>query len=607
MKQEENGMAGVTLDTMKSGIDAALGRKQGSLGLVNANVVDVMNCEIIPNAVVVIDGGRIAAVQRGAEAKKINVERVVDCGGKYLIPGLMDAHVHIESTLLTPAQFAAAVLPCGTTRVVADPHEIANVGGALALRYMFDEAAGLPVSIHFALPSCVPCTPFEDAGAELTATDLEPFLHEEKTISLGEVMNCPGVLNGDDDLLAKIRDARNAGLAVDGHSPGLTGAALQAYAGCGVLNDHECGTPEEMKERIAAGMYVFIREGSAARNLDALLKGITPANAHRCAFCTDDLHAGDILAHGYINHILAKAVKAGIPAPVAVSMATINPATCYGLSKVGAVAPGYAADLCLVEDLESFRVLNVWCAGREVVKDGKLSADIASRAVPAPLLDSVHLGAFSADSLKLPVPSGRAHVIAMQPHSLVSDDKVMSVMTEDGCFSARRNPGLCKVAVVERHKGSGKVGLGILAGYVEQGKMLGGALATSIAHDSHNIVCAGDSDEDMAAAIEAVSGMHGGIALVRGGKVVASLALPVAGLMSTETVEQTAQKQEAVFASARTFAVSRDIDAVMSLSFMSLCVIPALKVNTRGLFDVNKFSFVPVDIEKIEKTYNQDC
>lgn len=400
-------MSGVTLENLKRGIDAALGRRKSCLALTNAKVVDVMNCEVIPGATVVIDGGRIAAVLRGEEAESVNAQSVVDCGGKYLIPGLMDAHVHIESTLLTPGEFAAAVLPCGTTRVVADPHEIANVGGQLALRYMYDAAAGLPMSIHFALPSCVPCTPFEDAGAELTALDLEPFLHEEKTISLGEVMNCPGVLACDDDLLCKVRDTRNAGLAVDGHSPGLAGAGLQAYAGCGILNDHECGTPEEMKDRIAAGMYVFIREGSAARNLEALLKGLTPANAHRCAFCTDDLHAGDILARGHINHILAKAVKAGIPAPVAVSMATINPASCYGLQGVGAIAPGYAADLCLLEDLVSFRVQDVWCAGRQVVRDGRLTADIPSCPVPAPLLDSVRLGDFGARALRLPVPSGR--------------------------------------------------------------------------------------------------------------------------------------------------------------------------------------------------------
>ncbi len=590
-------MSGVTLENLKRGIDAALGRRKSCLALTNAKVVDVMNCEVIPGATVVIDSGRIAAVLHGGEAKSVNARAVFDCGGKYLIPGLMDAHVHIESTLLTPGAFAAAVLPCGTTRVVADPHEIANVGGQLALRYMYDAAAGLPLSIHFALPSCVPCTPFEDAGAELTALDLEPFLHEEKTISLGEVMNCPGVLACDDDLLCKIRDTRNAGLAVDGHSPGLAGSGLQAYAGCGILNDHECGTPEEMKDRIAAGMYVFIREGSAARNLEALLKGLTPANAHRCAFCTDDLHAGDILARGHINHILAKAVKAGIPAPVAVSMATINPASCYGLQGVGAIAPGYAADLCLVEDLVSFRVQDVWCAGRQVVRDGRLTADIPSGPVPAPLLDSVRLGDFGARALRLPVPSGKAHVICMQPHSLVTEDRVMPVATEDGCFAAGRNPGLCKVAVVERHKGSGKVGLGILGGYVGKGRFLGGALATSIAHDSHNIVCAGDSDEDMAAAIEAVARMHGGIALVRQGRVLASLALPVGGLMSTETAGETARKQEAIFAAARAFDVSPDVDAVMSLSFMSLCVIPALKVNTRGLFDVGKFTFVPVDAE----------
>lgn len=577
-------------------IRMTLGKEDCDLAIVHVDVVDVFGCEVMEDSTVLVGDGVLLAVVPSSSLPSPRAREVVDGKGRCLLPGLFDAHVHIESTMLTPGQFAAAVLPFGTTRVVADPHEIANVGGTEGLRYMFDAARGLPVDIRFALPSCVPCTPFEDAGAVLGAADLRPFLRDPQAASLGEVMNCPGVLACDGDLLAKVDEARGAGLAVDGHCPGLRGLPLAAYAGCGVGNDHECTTLEGMRARLRAGLYVFIRQGSAARSLETLVPGVTPHNARRCCLCTDDMHAGDILGQGHINRILARAVALGLPAPVAVAMASLNPSLAYGLSRTGAVAPGWAADLCLVEDLVAFRVAAVWRGGRKVAEEGRVLADVPSVPVPARLLASVHVGDLAPGCFRLPLPGRRARVIGLQPRSLVTRQEVMDVATTPaGDFDAALNPGLCKVAVVERHRGLGLVGLGILSGYAKEGALLGGAIATSIAHDSHNIVVAGSSDGDMAAAVRRVCAMQGGIALVRDGQVVADLPLPVAGLMSTQDAAAVAEGNGRIARAARLLAVSGDVDPVVTLSFMALCVIPSLKVNTRGLFDVDAFRFVRID------------
>ena len=576
-------------------IRMALGEEACDLAIVHVNVVDVFGCEVLPSATALVGEGSVLAVVPDSEAGRVRAREVVDGSGRFLIPGLMDAHLHIESTMLCPPQFASAVLPFGTTRVVADPHEIANVGGVEGLRYMIEAARNLPVRIHFALPSCVPCTPFEDAGATLTADDLRPFLADPQVCSLGEVMNFPWVFACDEDLLRKVDDARAAGRMVDGHCPGVRGRHMAAYAACGVGDDHETTSLEGMRARLRAGLYVFIRQGSAARSLETLIPGVTPHNARRCCFCTDDMHAGDILEHGHINHILAQAVALGLPAPVAVSMATLNPAQAFGMERVGAVAPGWRADLCLVDDLVAFHVARVWSAGREVARDGRLLAPIEAVPVPSRLLASVNMGDFSEARLRLPLPAGRARVIGLLPRSLVTESLVMDVATTDGCFDAARNPGLCKIAVIERHKGLGLVGVGILKGYAREGAQLGGAIATSIAHDSHNIVVAGSSDSDMASAARRVAAMGGGVAMARDGTIVAELALPLAGLMSLEGARAVADGNERLAQAARGFAVSDDLDPVVTLSFMSLCVIPSLKVNTRGLFDVDRFGFVRID------------
>lgn len=584
-------------DALSRRIRMALGEETCDLAITHANVVDVLNCDVIRDATVLAGEGVILAVLSDSAHDAIRAREIVDGGGRFLIPGLTDAHIHIESTMLTPDRFAAAVLPLGTTRIIADPHEIANVAGVAGLRYMLDVGRQLPLHMHMALPSCVPCTSFEDAGATLTADDLRPFMNDPCVCSLGEVMDYPGVMTCDAGLLDKIEAAVTKGLVVDGHCPSLRGRQLAAYSGCGVGNDHECATAEGLRSRIAAGLYVFIRHGSAASSLESLLPGVTPANARRCCLCTDDLHAGDILRYGHINNVVARAVAMGLAAPVAVSMASYNPACAYGFNRVGAIAPGYCADFCLVDDLKDFHMAAVWCNGQKVAEEGRLLVDIPHMPVPETLCSRMHLDGFSEDKLRIPLQSRRARVISLKPGSLETEQRIMDIVTtEEGDFSADLNPGLCKIAVVERHKGSGRVGLGILAGYAKEGSNLGGALVTSISHDSHNIVVAGSNDADMAAAVRSVCAMSGGIALVRDGRQVATLPLPVGGLMSPEDAIKVSRFNDTINAAAAGLSVSEGVDPVVTLSFMSLCVIPSIKVSTKGLFDVDGWRFVDIEV-----------
>ncbi len=580
---------------LRARVDMTLGREECDLALVHADVVDVFGRGVVPDCTVLVGGGRVLAVVPFDACPAPRAREVVDCGRRPLVPGLMDAHVHIESTLLTPENFARAVLACGTTCVVADPHEIANVAGVRGIEYMLAAGADLPVRILFALPSCVPCTPFEDAGAALGAGDLAPLYAREGVCALGELMNYPGVLGGDGALLAEAAGAHAAGSLVNGHCPGLAGLELAAYAACGVGDDHEEEDPERLREHVRNGLYVFIRGGSQARSVERMLPAVTPANAHRFCFCTDDLHAGDILASGHMNAILAQAVACGLDAPTAVAMATLHPAQRFRLNDAGAVAPGFRADLVLMEDLVRFRPVRVWSAGRSVMAGGEVAPFRPSVPVPQDMLRSMHLADFDESSLRLRVPSGRARVIRLLPKQLLTREEIMDVAVDgEGCVDLAASPGLCKIAVVERHRATGLCGVGLLAGYAQPGRALGGAIATSVSHDSHNIVVAGSSDADMARAVRAVAGMEGGVAVVRDGKVTASLALPVAGLMSMEDVAGAAAGQAEVNRQARSLGVSGEVDPLI-LIFMSLCVIPDIKMNTRGLFDVRRFAFVPVD------------
>ncbi|MFW5818422.1 MAG: adenine deaminase [Desulfovermiculus sp.] len=565
-------------------LDMAAGRKQADLLLTNAKIVDVFSRRIIDGDLAIGDG-RILGI---GDYKARNTE---DMHGCVVLPGLIDAHVHIESSMLSPRHFAQSVLPRGTTTVIADPHEIANVLGLDGIHYMLEAFAALPLNVLFMLPSCVPATPFENSGAILRAEDLAVFMDHEQVLGLGEMMNVPGVITAQADVLAKLDLALSRGKLMDGHSPGLSGKELNAYIAAGIRTDHECTTVQEMHDRISRGMYVFIREGSAARNLETLVQGLTPDNAHRCAFCTDDRHPEDILAQGHLDHLLRKAVRFGVEPITAVSLATLHPAQCYNLLCKGALSPGYDADLCIVDDLETFFVRQVYTQGRLVAQDGRALQEFPSFQNPG---NSIVLDKIGVDDFRLPVQTSKANVIRVLPQSIVTEAVVRPVQADDsGFFDPVLNPGLNLIAVVERHKGSGNIGLGLVENFGQQG----GAIATTVAHDSHNIVLIGDNARDMLGVVEDIAAMGGGMSICRQGKVMDHLALPIAGLMRDASARDTARRYKEMLRMAREeMNINPELEPFMNLSFLSLPVIPELKMTDQGLFDVRSFSFIQVFI-----------
>ena len=569
--------------------DMVTGRAPADLRIDNVHIVDVLSGNVRKGSVC-IGAGRILGFS------SLEAREVMDGQGAYLIPGLIDGHVHIESSMLCPARFAELVLPFGTTTVVADPHEIANVKGMDGLRYMLEASRELPLSVRVMLSSCVPALPVEDSGATLEAADLAPLLADPNVGGLAEMMNVPGLLGGAPDVLEKVAITQASGKVIDGHAPMLSGAGLDAYAALGVNTDHECTTPEELQERVACGMYVLMREGSAAREVKKLLPGLTSANQRRCLFCTDDRQPADILERGHINGILKLAVENGLDAVDAVRMATLNAAECYGLRDRGAIAPGRRADLVLMKDLKDFDVLACWAGGELVARDGKMTRNL-TMLDPGVLKSSVRLVPLPEQPFTVTVPSGKARVIGLLEHSLITECRVQDVVVrEGGEVVLADNPGLLKIAVIERHHATGKIGVGLLDA---QYGLKGGAIATTIAHDSHNIVVAGDDEQDMLLAVREMERIGGGIVMVSKGKVIAELPLPIGGLMSDQPAEVVADKlHELLKLAGDHYHIWEGADAFMTLSFLALPVIPHFKITARGLFDMDTFSFVDVDAEK---------
>lgn len=564
----------------------ATGRTPADFRIDNVRIVDVFSGEIREGSVSV-GQGRILGF--GA----LEAREVVDGRGAFLLPGFIDGHVHIESSMLCPARFAELVLPFGTTTVMADPHEIANVKGMEGIRYMLEASRELPLDVRVMLPSCVPALPVEDAGAVLRAGDIAPLLADDKVGGLAEMMNVPGLVAGDDDVLDKLERTLAAGKVIDGHSPMVSKETLDVCAELGVSTDHECTTVEEMEERIARGMYVLLREGSASRDLLHLLPGLTPANQRRCLFCTDDRQPSDIIERGHIVNNVRMAVRFGLDPVSAVRMATLNAAECYGLRDRGGIAPGRRADLVLVEDLKDFRVISCWAGGELVAQNGSMLRSLPMRD-PGDLCASVSVAPLPERPFSVYVPSGRARVIGLRPHSLITECLLRSVETgPDGEVELARNPGLLKIAVLERHHATGKMGVGLLDGRYG---LRNGAIATTIAHDSHNIVVAGDSEADMLAAVREVERLQGGIVMVSEGRVLAELPLPVGGLMSERpAAEVSARLNELLELASSHYHIWEGADAFMTLSFLALPVIPSIKLTARGLFDVERFAFVDVD------------
>jgi len=557
-------------------IEAAAGRKKAKLVFKNAQVVNVFTKQV-EQADVAVEAGVIAGVGQ------YSGEEEVDCTGLYLCPGFVDAHIHVESTMAVPYEFARAVAMSGTTTVVADPHEIVNVCGAPAVEWLLKASEALPVDIYWMMPSSVPATPFETNGAPFTAQEMAPFAQMGPRVAgLGEVMCYPDVVAGTGEIYGKL--ALFAHKHIDGHAPGLSGKALAAYAAAGIETEHECTSFAEAKEKLAAGLAILVREGSAAKNLTAIVEGLLKEGlpTDRFLFCTDDKHLDDIAREGHIRWNVHQAVQLGMPVVDAICMASYNAARVYGLKGVGAIAPGYRADIVLLDDWKQVHVHAVYKDGVPV--EQKIAA---ARRVPAPaaLTHTMHFAPVTPQQLALPV-QGKAHVIEMVPYQIVTRHAVEPVPSENGLF--RPNKTYSKLCVIERHGRGGNIAVCPLKGY----GITGGAIATSVAHDSHNIIAAGDNDGDIALAVNHLQKTGGGYALAAGGRILGALALPVGGLMSESPWEQTRDETNAILKQAAKMGIPYHVDPFISLSFMALPVIPSLRLTDRGLFDVDTFAFV---------------
>jgi adenine deaminase len=568
-------------------IPVARGDEPADLILKNARVVNVFTGEI-DETNVAIAGGHIAGLGDYEQAHE-----TIDLAGAYVAPGLIDAHMHMESSMLPPPQFARLAVPHGTTSAIIDPHEIANVLGAAGVRYMIEAARDVPLDVHLAVPSCVPATNMENAGAELSAADIEPLLADECAVSLGEMMNFPGVVFGVPEVLEKVK----VGLRkrVDGHCPGLTGKALQAYIAAGISNDHESTALEEAREKLRAGLKVFIREGSAAKNLEALLPLVTGENKHRFCFCTDDRHPQDIMTEGHIDHVIRKAIGLGMDPVTAIQLGSHFTAVHFGLTRVGAVAAGYQADLIVVEDLKRFELRAVYRGGRLVARDGCYLGSESGAGIEPPV-DSVRLPAdLSVASFAVPAPPAGAkiRVIGMQLHQLITTERIEEPTVSGGTIVADVQRDILKLAVIERHRATGNIGVGFIHGF----GLKRGALASTVGHDSHNLTVLGTNDSDMLLAARALEEAQGGQVVVADGEVLAVLPLPIAGLMSTESAEVLVEQQQALRNAYRTLGSPVE-DPFMTLSFMPLAVIPKLKLTDLGLVDVDRFDFVPLVVER---------
>ncbi len=549
---------------------------KSTLVIKNANVINVFTNEVVHVDVAVYEDVIIGVGE-------YNGENEIDAHGAYLAPGFIDAHVHIESSMVIPPSFMKVIMPHGTTTVIADPHEIANVAGVAGIRAMYKLTDDLPLRVLYMLPSCVPATPFEHSGAKLVAEDMEQFMHKSRILGLGEVMDSNSVINCSQEMLDKLRlfDRR----PIDGHAPMLGGRALNAYRVAGAFSDHECSTYEEVKEKLAAGMNILLRIGSAANNMDDVMRRIAeeklPTNS--MMFCTDDKHIEDIRREGHINANVRMAVAAGIDPIEAIKMASFNAARAYGIRGVGAIAPGYKADMVLFDDLKNFNVKMVISRfGRPYTGEEELPAPI----LPPQVFNSVRLKEITRADLALKC-SGNAPAIKMIPHQLVTELVYRDVKRdENGCFVP--SDGMVKLAVIERHHATGSIGLGILEGL----SIRHGAVASTVAHDSHNLVVAGDNDDDMLMAIESLKECGGGFSVVSGGVVLARLPLPIGGLMTDAPVGEVLEIQQALLDALQSLGVTRESDPLIALSFMALPVIPAAKLTDEGLFDAINFKFI---------------
>lgn len=554
-------------------IAVAAGREKADLVLKNAKYLNVFSNEFLSGDIAVANG-LIAGVG------KYDGKTEIDVSGKLVLPGFIDAHIHLESSMVTPAEFAKAVVAHGTTTVITDPHEITNVMGIDGVEYMIQASQNLPIDVHFMMPSCVPATEIDESGAELDCKDIDLYLDNKKVLGLAEMMNYVGVINGDKNVLSKIVTSQAHHKKIDGHAPELSGNDLNAYIAAGVYSDHECSTFENALEKLRKGQFIMIREGTAAHNLKALMPLLTQQYYSRCMFATDDKHPSDLLYGGHIDYIVKQALKNGADPIVALKTATHHAARYFLLNNKGAIASGYLADIVVVDNLEDFNVETVFKCGK-LVFDGEVkdfSAPTVDEKLAEKCFDTFHLDSVTPSSFKVDGKLGLIGLVGgeLLTRNLGTADKI-DVEND-----------ILKIACIERHKGTNHIGVGYVKGY----SLKSGAVATSVAHDSHNIITVGCNDDDIAVAVNAIRDSKGGIAVVENGKIKALLELPIAGLMSDEPLTTVNEKLENAKLSAYELGADKSIDPFMTLSFLSLPVIPSLRITTKGVFDAENWKML---------------
>lgn len=574
----------LSIDTLRQQIEVARGLRPADLLLRGGRVVNVFSGEVY-EANVAIYKDRIV----GVGVYYQDGEEVYDAAGLYLIPGLIDAHVHIESSMLSPSEYARAVLLHGTTTVICDPHEIANVMGMEGIRYILESSKYMPLNLFVTASSCVPATRLETSGATLSAKEIEEILSWERVIGLAEMMNVPGVLGGSNDEIEKILIARKMDKPIDGHSPSLSGKDLNAYISSGIGTDHESTTREEALEKLRLGMHLMIREGSAARNLEDLLPAVTPISYNKCMFVSDDLHPRDLLREGHMDRILRKAVRLGLDPVMALSMATINPARAFMRKGTGAIAPGYHADIVGVNNLVEFKVHSVFKDGKAVIRDGEMVIDIPHTPDEG-VRKTMRVKDLSPERFKIRINGQRVRVIELIPGQIYTRHVIEDVRVKDGEVRADPSRDLIKIAVIERHHATGNIGLGFVRGF----GLRRGALASSVAHDSHNIIVIGTDDMDMYIAAMRIVELGGGHVVVSGGEVLGSLSLPIAGLLSDRRLEEIVTEEERLLDTVKGLG-AKPLSPFIKLSFLALPVIPELKITDRGLVDVQRFEIVGIE------------
>lgn len=554
-------------------IAVAAGREKADLVLKNAKYLNVFSNEFLCGDIAVANG-LIAGIG------KYDGKTEIDVSGKLVLPGFIDAHIHLESSMVTPAEFAKAVVAHGTTTVITDPHEITNVMGIDGVEYMIQASQNLPIDVHFMMPSCVPATEIDESGAELDCKDIDLYLDNKKVLGLAEMMNYVGVINGDKNVLSKIVTSQAHHKKIDGHAPELSGNDLNAYIAAGVYSDHECSTFENALEKLRKGQFIMIREGTAAHNLKALMPLLTQQYYSRCMFATDDKHPSDLLHGGHIDYIVKQALKNGADPIVALKTATHHAARYFLLNNKGAIASGYLADIVVIDNLEDFNVETVFKCGK-LVFDGEVkdfSAPTVDEKLAEKCFDTFHLDSVTPSSFKVDGKLGLIGLVGgeLLTRNLGTADKI-DVEND-----------ILKIACIERHKGTNHIGVGYVKGY----SLKSGAVATSVAHDSHNIITVGCNDDDIAVAVNAIKDSKGGIAVVENGKIKALLELPIAGLMSDEPLTTVNEKLENAKSSAYELGADKSIDPFMTLSFLSLPVIPSLRITTKGVFDAENWKML---------------